>query len=163
MSNKACESIMEGEKLRIKALIPELRVGRWAWELEPSDGLMVEIWDWEMQRIEWFCLRERLWDFEIVSLGMSMGLWERGETESREPKGRQRANIEKQNGIERLGFFHLKLKLKWWVSHFFFFFFNLNFGRYWRRYNLNQPISAILANTTRFSPNQRKSAQVGTN
>ena len=27
MSNRACESIMEGEKLRMKALIPELRVG----------------------------------------------------------------------------------------------------------------------------------------
>ena len=67
MSNRACESIMEGEKVRIKDLIPELRVSRRAWELKPSDGLMVEIWDQEMQKIEWLCLRERLWDFEIVS------------------------------------------------------------------------------------------------
>ena len=65
MSNIACESIMEGDKLRMKALIVES--GRWAWELKPSDGLMVEIWDREMQRIEWLCLRERLWDFKIVS------------------------------------------------------------------------------------------------
>ena len=27
MSNRACESLMDDEKLRMKALIPELRVG----------------------------------------------------------------------------------------------------------------------------------------
>ena len=45
----------------------------------------------------------------------------------------------------------------------FFFFFNLNFGRYWRQYDLNQPILAVLANTAQFNPNRRKSAQVSTN
>lgn len=34
-----------------------------------------------------------------------MGLGERRETESREPRGRQRAKFEKQNGRESLGFF----------------------------------------------------------
>ena len=34
MSNKACESLMESEKLRIKALIPELRVGSVNWRVE---------------------------------------------------------------------------------------------------------------------------------
>ena len=34
------------------------------------------------------------------------------------------------------------------------YFFYLNFGWYWRRYNLNHPMSVVSANTTRFSPNR---------
>ena len=59
--------------------------------------------------------------------------------------------------VERVqGFCHLKLKLKRCVSHFFFFFY-LNFDRYWRQYDLNRPISTISANTTRFSSNLHES------
>ena len=91
-----------------------------------------------------------------------MGQWEREKTESREARGRWRAKIEKQNGRESLGIFRLKLKLKRCVSHLFFFFY-LNFGPYWCQYDLNRPISMVSDNTNWFSPNQRKSAQVGTN
>ena len=39
------------------------------------------------------------------------------------------------------------------MFHTFFFFFYLNFDRYWCRYDLNRPISTVSANTTRFSSN----------
>ena len=44
---------------------------------------------------------------------------QRGVTKSKELRGRRRwrTKIEKQNGRESLGFFHLKLKLKRCVSH----------------------------------------------
>ena len=62
---------------------------------------------------------------------------QRGETESRELRGRRRAKIKKKNGRESLGFFHLKLKLKRCILHLFFIIIiiNLNFC-------LNRQVSA---------------------
>ena len=79
---------------------------------------------------------------------------QKGEAESTEPRGRgkQRSKNKRVESLE----FCLKLGLKRCVSHLFFII-NLNFGlnRLYRcRYRLNQPISAVLADTTRFGANR---------
>ena len=89
-----------------------------------------------------------------------MGLRERGEMENRE--GRRRAKIKKQNGRESLGFFRLKLKLKWCVSHPFFLL------EFWLVLASIQPKSPYVSSFGQYDPirpelGNEKKMQHGTN
>ena len=148
MSNRACESIMEGEKLRMKVLILELRVGSVSLRVETWNQVM-ELVETEQRGCEWVCE----WDFETV-LGSEHGSVrergdgeQKGEAESTEPRGRgkQRSKNKRVESLE----FCLKLGLKRCVSHPFFynFFLCLTWILAW--------IGCIGAGTAWISPFQR--------
>ena len=155
MSNRACESIMEGENERFDTRVS---LGLGSVSLRVETEWWWRDWDREMQRLrprdgesEWsWVLRE--WDCE------------RGETESKEAR-RQRCIIS-ENRMREFRVFCLKLQVQ--MVHFAPFFFNFLFLlEFWPNskpvlawIGWFQPISTISADMIWFDSNWHKSAHI---